>query len=159
LIGKLIRLEMQEDLGPDPMVRFLSLFWKDADAVHAVANRLKMSNEERHRLNWAVRDETPIWGGVTEHEVRAALYRAGEQVIRDRIVLEWANDGSADWREVHDLAERWRPPTMPVNGSDLLALGVTEGPAIGDALRRLEDAWIESDFALGHDELLALLKA
>lgn len=159
LIGKLIRLEMQEDLGPDPMVRFLSLFWKDADAVHAVANRLKMSNEERHRLNWAVRDETPIWGGVTEHEVRAALYRAGEQVIRDRIVLEWANDGSADWREVHDLAERWRRPTMPVNGSDLLALGVTEGPAIGDALRRLEDAWIESDFALGHDELLALLKA
>lgn len=159
LIGKLIRLEMQEDLGPDPMVRFLSLFWKDADAVHAVANRLKMSNEERHRLNWAVRDETPIWGGVTEHEVRAALYRAGEQVIRDRIVLEWANDGSADWRDVHDLAERWRRPTMPVNGSDLLALGVTEGPAIGDALRRLEDAWIESDFALGHDELLALLKA
>lgn len=159
LIGKLIRLEMQEDLGPDPMVRFLSLFWKDADAVHAVANRLKMSNEERHRLNWAVRDETPIWGGVTEHEVRAALYRAGEQVIRDRIVLEWANDGSADWRDVHDLAEQWRRPTMPVNGSDLLALGVTEGPAIGDALRRLEDAWIESDFALGHDELLALLKA
>lgn len=159
LIGKLIRLEMQEDLGPDPMVRFLSLFWKDADAVHAVANRLKMSNEERHRLNWAVRDETPIWGGVTEHEVRAALYRAGEQVIRDRIVLEWANDGSADWRDVHDLAERWRRPTMPVNGSDLLALGVTEGPAIGDALRRLEDAWIDSDFALGRDELLALLKA
>lgn len=156
LITKLVRLEKQESFKPDPMVRFLSLFWKDADAVHAVANRLKMSNDERHRLNWAVKDETPLWGGVTQQEVRAAVYRAGQQVVLDRIMLEWASDeGSSDWREVHDLAKSWQRPTLPVNGADLLALGLAEGPTIGAALRKAEEAWIESDFTLGRDELLA----
>lgn len=155
LLAKLVGLEMREALAPDPMARFLSLFWKEADAVSAVASRLKMSNEERQRLNWAVRDETPLWGGVTEHEVRAALYRAGEQVIRDRIMLEWASDGSPDWRDVHSQARTWRRPVIPVAGADLLALGVTEGPAIGQMLRRMEEAWIESDFTLDRQQLIA----
>ncbi len=159
LIGKLVRLEMQEGFRPDPMLRFLALFWKEADAVHNVANRLKMSNDERHRLNWAVRDETPLWGGVTQQEVRAAVYRAGQQVVLDRIMLEWASDdGSSDWREVHEVANAWQRPTMPLSGADLLALGLAEGPAIGAALRKAEEAWIESDFTLGADDLIALAK-
>jgi poly(A) polymerase len=155
LLAKLVGLEMREKLKPDPMIRFLALFWKEAGAVHDVANRLKMSNDERQRLNWAVKDETPLWGGVTEHEVRVALYRVGEQVIRDRVILEWASDGSADWLEVHAQANAWQRPVMPIAGADLLALGIAEGPAIGQLLRRMEEAWIESDFALGREQLIA----
>ncbi len=146
---------MREQLKPDPMIRFLSLFWKDADAVHAVSNRLKMSNDERHRLNRAVKDETPLWGGVTDQEVRAALYRAGEQVVRDRVILEWASDGSPDWLAVHRQARDWTRPLMPVTGADLPETRASRGP--GDrrrCLRRMEDAWIESDFALGRDKLI-----
>jgi poly(A) polymerase len=159
LLGKVLSLEMREGLAPDPMVRFLAMFWREADAVHNVANRMKMSNEERQRLNWAVKDETPLWGGMTAQEVRAAVYRSGAQVIRDRMVIEWASDGSPDWAEVYELAGSWRRPTMPINGADLLALGLAEGPAIGGALRKAEEAWIESDFTLGRDELVALIKA
>jgi hypothetical protein len=46
---------------------------------------------------------------------------------------------------------------MPVSGDDLLARGVKEGPAIGDALRKLEAAWIDSDFKLSRDALLKKL--
>lgn len=159
LLGKVVGVELRQGFAPDPMVRFLALFWKDADAVHAIANHLKMSNDERHRLNWAVQDETPLWGGMTEPEVRAAVYRVGAQVIRDHMLIEWANDGSPDWAEVYALAGAWQRPTMPINGADLLKLGVAEGPGIGEALRKAEEAWIESDFALGRDELLAVAKS
>ncbi len=158
LLRKLVGLDMREGFAPDPMVRFLALFWKDAAAVHDVANRLKMSNDERHRLNWAVQHDAPLWGGITEQEVRTALYHAGQQTIRDRLMLEWAGDGTADWSEVLTLVDTWQRPTMPVSGADLLKQGLAEGPAIGDSLRKLETAWIESDFTLSHDELLALLK-
>ncbi len=158
LLRKLVGLDMREGFAPDPMVRFLALFWKDAAAVHDVANRLKMSNDERHRLNWAVQHDAPLWGGITEQEVRTALYNAGQQTIRDRLMLEWAGDGTADWSEVLTLVDAWQRPTMPVSGADLLKQGLAEGPAIGDSLRKLETAWIESDFTLSHDELLALLK-
>ena len=119
---------------------------------------MKMSNEERHRLTWAVQHDAPLWGGITEQQVRTALYHAGQQTIRDRLMLEWASDGSADWSDVLTLVNAWQRPIMPVTGADLLKRGVTEGPAIGDALSKLEAAWIDSDFTATHDELLAQLK-
>lgn len=155
LLSKLIGLEIRERVPADPMIRFLALFWKDAAAVESVTERLKMSNDERDRLRGAVSDKTPLWGGVTEHEVRCALYRSGEQTIRDRILLEWASDGSADWLAVYQQAISWRRPVMPVSGEDLLALGLRQGPAIGQLLRRLEEAWIRSDFQLSHEDLIA----
>jgi poly(A) polymerase len=157
LLGKVVGLELRQGFAPDPLMRFLALFWKDADAIESVVGRLKMSNSERMRLNGAVKDETPLWGGVTEVEVRAAVYRVGEQVIRDRILIEWASDGSPDWMDVYALAGAWTRPVLPVNGGDLLALGLTEGPQIGEALRNLENAWVGSDFAAGREELLASL--
>lgn len=155
LISKLVGLEMEQGLAPDPMLRFLALFWKDAEAVHDVANRLKMSNDERHRLNWPAKDETPLWGGITDAEVRAAVYRVGQQVVTDRAMMEWAGGGVADWAGVISVAKSWKPPIMPVSGEDLLAKGVTEGPDIGAALKRLESDWIESDFMLDQEDLLA----
>jgi poly(A) polymerase len=157
LLRKLVALEVGAGLTPDPMVRFLALFWRHAKAVQAVSNQLKMSNEERQRLNWAAQDDTPIQAGMTPQDMRRVLYKVGVSVFRDRVLLRWAQDGSDAWAKLHTEAERWRRPTMPVSGEDLLARGVTEGPAIGEALRKLEAAWIESDFMLGRDALLGTL--
>jgi poly(A) polymerase len=160
LLGKIVALEGGAGLAPDPMVRFLSLFWKDADAVHEAANRLKMSNEERHRLNWAAKDITVIEPGMNGRTMRRILYAIGPSVFRDRVVLEWAQrpDVSEMWKTLYDAAGAWERPVMPVTGDDMLALGVREGPAIGDALRRLEADWIDSDFKLKREQLLAKLK-
>jgi poly(A) polymerase len=155
LISKLVGLEMQRGFAPDPMLRFLALFWKDADKVHAIANKLKMSNDERHRLNWPTQDETPLWGGITDAEVRAAVYRAGQQVVTDRAMMEWAKGGVDDWAGVISVANAWQRPAMPVSGADLLAKGVSEGPDLGATLRRLESDWVDSDFTLGREDLLA----
>ena len=158
LLRKLVGLDMREGFTPDPMVRFLALFWKSTAAVHDVANRVKMSNDERHRLNWAVQHDTPLWGGVTAHEIRVALYLSGAQTIRDRLMLEWAGDESPDWSEVLTLVDNWQRPTMPVTGADLLQRGAAEGPTIGASLRKLETAWIESDFTLSQSDLLSLVE-
>jgi hypothetical protein len=139
LLRKLVGLDMREGWTPDPMVALPSAVLEDdAAIVHDVANRLKMSNDERYRLNWAVQHDAPLWGGITEQEVRTALYHAGQQTIRDRLMLEWAGDGTADWSEVLTLVDAWQRPTMPVSGADLLKQGLAEGPAIGDSLRKLE---------------------
>jgi len=157
LLRKLAALEAGAGLAPDPIVRFLALFWKHSKAVQAVSNQLKMSNEERQRLNWAAQDETPIQAGMTPQEMRRALYKVGPGVFRDRVLLQWAQDGTAAWAKLYTDAGNWQRPAMPFSGEDLLARGVTEGPAIGEALRKLEAAWIESDFTLGRDALLTKL--
>ncbi|HEX5005935.1 MAG TPA: CCA tRNA nucleotidyltransferase [Hyphomonadaceae bacterium] len=160
LLAKIVGLEGRAGLAPDPMVRFLSLFWKDADAVGEAASRLKMSNEERHRLNWAARDMTEIRAGMNGRTMRRALYAIGPSVFRDRVVLEWAQqpEHSDMWKTLYDAAGAYERPALPVSGDDMLARGVSEGPAIGDALRKLEAEWIESDFKLKREQLLAKLK-
>jgi poly(A) polymerase len=160
LLSKIVALESRAGLAPDPMVRFLSLFWKDADAVHEAVNRLKMSNEERHRLNWAVRDMTDITATMNGRAMRRALYSIGQSVFRDRVVLAWAQqpEVSEMWKTLYDAANAYERPALPVTGDDMLSLGVAEGPAIGDALRKLEAEWIDSDFKLKREQLLAKLK-
>ena len=160
LIAKIVGLEGRAGLTPDPMVRFLALFWKDASAVDEAANRLKMSNEERHRLNWAVRDLTDIAATMNGRAMRRALYAVGPSVFRDRVVLGWAQQPEVSdmWKTLYDAAGAYERPALPVTGDDMLARGVSEGPAIGDALRKLEADWIKSDFKLKRDQLLAKLK-
>jgi poly(A) polymerase len=87
--------------------------------------------------------------------VRAAVYRAGQQVVTDRAMMEWAKGGVDDWAGVISVANAWQRPAMPVSGADLLAKGVSEGPDLGATLRRLESDWVDSDFTLGREDLLA----
>jgi len=42
-----------------------------------------------------------------------------------------------------------------LRGYDIMALGELKGPEIGEALRRLEQEWIEGDFGFDRDQLLA----
>ncbi len=159
LLGKVVGVEGRVGLTPDPMVRFLSLFWKDVRAVPLACSDLKMSNEERQRLVWAVRDDTPIRVAMAPEDMRRDLYAIGAGVFRDRVLLQWAQDPvqSPGWAALYAQAGAWQKPVMPVTGEDLLARGIREGPEIGSTLRRLETAWIESDFALTREELLGRL--
>ena len=49
-------------------------------------------------------------------------------------------------------------PPFPLSGHDLTGLGMAPGPALGQELARLEQAWIDSGFVLGKLELLTLAR-
>ena len=77
-------------------------------------------------------------------------------------LLAWANRASESesaWREMLETASKWKPPTLPVTGADVLARGVPEGPEVGALLRAVEDWWIERDFAPDRAALLEKLDA
>jgi poly(A) polymerase len=156
LLGKLIALETANGEAPDALLRFLALFWKDAAATRAIANRLRLSNDERDRIVWAAEDETPMRADLASRKFREAVYRVGAQVVTDRARLAWAETGDPAWADIIALAETWPRPSMPLTGADLIAAGVSPGPQMGATLRKAEAAWIASDFKLSRDELLRL---
>jgi tRNA nucleotidyltransferase/poly(A) polymerase len=63
-----------------------------------------------------------------------------------------------DWQALAGLPDDWPVPTFPVTGRDLQAAGFAAGPGLGEALRKLEDWWIASDFKPAREELLARAK-
>ena len=56
------------------------------------------------------------------------------------------------------LMETWPIPKFPLDGRDVKALGVNEGPEIGSLLKDVEQWWIDQDFVPDRNALLARLR-
>jgi poly(A) polymerase len=151
-----------EDADPDAVLRLAALLPDDRDRLSAAIARLRLANATRDRLLAACSDETALAPDMSPQTARAAIYRLGRATFADRIQLAWAGAPSqetAAWATLLALAEAWTPPPFPINGADIKALGVTEGPRVGELRRALEAWWIAQDFAPDRHTALAELRA
>jgi len=143
-------------LAPDPVLRLAAL----APGIAATADRLRLSNAEQARLK-ALEDAGAPSPALREAERKVVLHQLGPETYRDAVRLAWASGGNtgddAEWLRLLALPGHWSPPPFPVTGDDLLAHGMKPGPEIGEALRRLEDWWIVSDFRATRADLLSKL--
>jgi poly(A) polymerase len=123
---------------------------EDADRLRA---RLALSNEEYRRLDaigsgWHAVD--PARG---EPAGKIALFRAGPRAFLDRALVGFARSGapvgSPDWHGLLTLPQRWKAPSLPVSGEDLMRAGLGEGPEIGTALAWIRQVWMEAGFPTG----------
>lgn len=96
---------------------------------------------------------------LADDRVAEAAYRHGEAAVEGlAAAAALGNWGQARLAETARLLAATVVPPFPVSGHDLAGLGMTPGPVLGRELARLEQAWIESGFALGKGQLLALLR-
>ena len=157
----------ERDLGwePDALLRLEAIVPPDAARMAAMAERLKLSKAEAQRLaDWAFAPTPQADAG--DGELARMLYRAGGRGVEDRLALALAaarakgagDDGSlvaaAGFDRLLRGARRWERPVMPVGGEDLKTLGLEPGPAMGKELKRLEEEWIASGFALDREALI-----
>lgn len=96
---------------------------------------------------------------LADDRIAEAAYRHGEAAVEGLAAAasrgQW---GMARLSEAARALGALVVPPFPVTGHDLAGLGLAPGPALGQELARLERAWIESGFALGKGELLALVR-
>lgn len=96
---------------------------------------------------------------LADDRIGEAAYRHGEKAVEGLAAAASLNHwGPARLAEAARVLGATVVPAFPVSGHDLAGLGIAPGPAFGQELARLEQAWIESGFALGKGELLALIK-
>jgi poly(A) polymerase len=143
------RFEAMVEVDPDPVLRLSALLPDDDGAVLRAAERLRLSNAQRERLLATLLPETPKVGpGLDERAARAAVYRLGLPVFRDRLKRAWAEqpDAAPAAAALLAFAEGWRQPRFPLGGADVMAAGAPRGPEVGRLLREVEAWWIEHDF-------------
>ncbi len=96
---------------------------------------------------------------LAEDRVAEAAYRHGEMAVEGLACVaaleQWGRARLAETARV--LASLVVPP-FPINGNDLAGLGMAPSPALGRALKQLEQAWIDSGFALSKAQLLGLVE-
>ena len=151
------------------MLRLAAIVPPDWERLEAMAERLKLSTVERKYLeDFAsfpiIRDE---WSGP---QFDALLYQHGASGAETRLKLALSHSSLKAQGDVNELERvarlvalldrvmSWIKPVLPVKGADLLRAGFVAGPEIGEKLAALEALWLESNFKLSQDELLAKLK-
>lgn len=149
----------------DPLLRLEAIVPPDAMRMLKLGERLKMSKAETERLTQWASASAPA-PTLTEGTLAKMLYRGEPGGTIDRLKLSLA---SARGRAVQDdqamieaggysrllgFAEKWRRPEFPVTGNDLAEIGIAKGPKVGEVLRELENAWVESGFALERGALI-----
>ncbi|MEM9320549.1 MAG: CCA tRNA nucleotidyltransferase [Pseudomonadota bacterium] len=138
----LIHIEREIGLAPDPLVRLAAL------GAESPADALRLTRAEAKRLG-------EIRAAIASSDGPGALgYQLGAASGRGVLVLRAAllsqPVGARDLAQIDQGARA----QFPVRAADLP--DTLRGPDIGQRLRTLESAWIESGFRLGRDDLLAL---
>jgi len=155
---------------PDAVRRLAALLATDAAGAEAVAGRLRLSKAEGKRLIALAAPAEPLAADSDRADLRRAIHRHGRALVRDLLLLDWADraaagssvsSGPPDRQRLRaalaELAD-WEDPAFPLQGRDALALGVPAGPAVGRLLRLVEDWWMAEDFQPDRDACLDRLK-
>jgi poly(A) polymerase len=162
-LERLASTDAAQFLVPDAVLRLAALLSNDIVQVEAIADRFKLSNADRARLEDLGDAKEKIVSYLSIREVRKLLYRIGPARFKDRAFLRWAEDrkesNGIQWRALLALADAWERPVFPLNGGNVMAAGVPEGPLVGRILAEVEDWWIESDFTEDQFSLAERLKA
>lgn len=155
-------------VAPEPIRRLAALVKTDRAGAEAVAQRLRLSNQESERLATLAAPPVAVTPDLDARARRRALHRLGADTVRDLALLAWASEvaiaphgpkgRNGAWIELLDEADAWRPLTFPLKGRDALALGLAEGPRVGALLAEVEAWWEDGDFRAGREECLAKLK-
>jgi poly(A) polymerase len=159
---RLVQADVDNFFVPDSVLRLGALV-VDTDEARETATRWRFSNEDRDRLVAMTTAPVKIVSYLSIREVRRALYRFGAAAFKDWVRLRWAEDPKASngvqWRALLALADSWTRPVFPLNGDNVMAAGVPQGPQIGRVLHEVEEWWIDSDFTDDEFSLAERLKA
>lgn len=168
-IPGLIATEQALKWTPDPMLRLAAIVPPDAERLAKLSERLKLSKVEAAQLQAfatapVVNDEmsdaafdrllyrAPVDGVITKLRLSLAVARGKAEGNLDEM------SRSARLNKLLDRATKWKRPSFPLGGADVLANGVSAGPQVGEVLGKLEQAWLDGNFVMDRAALLARLK-
>lgn len=145
-IDRLTRL-LGVDNEIDPLRRLGALACGSYADIECLAQRLPFSNKQKMRLLGMSLPQKDVrkWKDPTNMSV--ALYKFGRENVIDLAFLE------GDMAVVR-LAQLTTVPYFPIKGRDVLAIGVSQGPEVGEILSFLEQRWIRGGFKAGRAELM-----
>jgi poly(A) polymerase len=138
---------------PDSLLALAALaLHSEADAKR-LTEALRLSNAQKRRLA-AMARVAAAWHGADAPPAPACLLEAlfvhGAQAARDGLALIQAETAAEPDEEAFLRADAFLrdtpAPKIPFGASDLIARGVAQGPALGSALKRLQDLWIRAGF-------------
>ena len=105
-----------------------------------------------------------------EHTTLLTLVKNKDKTLTQKSAADLLVDGKnkdiisklaelQDNKELVKYIQTFQMPTFPINGNDLMVLGISRGPEMGQVLQSLKTKWKQSNFTATKDELLSNVTA
>ncbi len=149
---------------PDALRRLAILLPVDPKTVQDLCQRLRFSKVQAKRITAARCPQQVIDPQQGENHIRAQLYHYGPVAVRDQLFIYWAEKGfwglGPKEQGILNMVTAWQeaPVSFPLQGKDLIELGVTPGPEIGRLLKQVENWWCAQGCRGDKADCLAMLK-
>lgn len=157
-LEKLLAAEGKFEAVASPVARLAALLPQDAAVARAVAQKLRLSNREAEKLASLAALPAQLRGKLDPVPLRRALYASGAEECREAALLLAADSPGLDLEPALAVIGAWERPLFPLQGEDILKLGLKPGPKVGEILRAVEEWWMLQDFRPAAAECLAEAK-
>ncbi len=174
LLGPLIasapwpsRLERLLQLGaadpPDALLRLAALCVNLPEDAERLRDMLRLSNQEHQRLESCAEVLVTLHGLEEPPNLPMLMrlaFQYGKLAACDGLALAQAEASSlfrAYWENAIMFLRNAEELKLPFSGEDLKVRGLAEGRAIGEALKELQQRWIETGFPSNSDVLVRML--
>jgi poly(A) polymerase len=144
---------IESNAAADPMLRVAALLVDDAEGFSA---RLKLSGDEQDLLR-AYKMPNSLVPASSDADLRRALFSDDAKVLVARSWLGQTADPG--WEELRRRIEATPRPVFPLQGRDILALGIPAGPRVGEILDAVRGWWLGDGCVAGFDACLEKAKA
>ncbi len=104
--------------------------------------RLALTGQAAERSLGFPRERTRVWRALARLRGRGALDALLRPLAAEELLALWASARAPDRRRILRHLREDRERVLPVNGDDLLALGLS-GPALGSALAEIRKATLD----------------
>ena len=148
----------------NPLLRLAALCVELPEDAARLRDELRLSNAEAGRLDAAARALVTLHGRndpPTRAKLQGLLFSHGRQAAADAMILAQADarpERAAEWEQARKCLAETEEPRLPFSGADMIARGIFEGRAIGQALKELQAGWILAGFPNDPESLARLVE-
>jgi poly(A) polymerase len=157
------KVEAAVGLAPDAVQRLGALAILVPEDAERLWQRLRLTNAEHARLTAMAAHWRKFSLADGEQRARELLYLLKPASYVDCALLAWVRSQASAhdeaWRALAQLPRTWSAPAFPLKATDFISRGMSPGPALGEALRKAERAWIDAGFPDSKDELERIASA
>ena len=155
LLAALVAAEVTAGEPATAMLRLSALAVAVEEDIARISSRWRLSRAESQSLLVIDDRLARMFADVDPKAARRHLYRLGAARWRQACLALWAIARTPLERTaaatLFDFPNCWTPPEFPLRGADILAVGLSPGPQVGDILARLTSWWIDADFPSAAD--------
>ncbi len=169
-LKRVVAIETSDGSTPDALLRLAALGVLVEEDAERFAERLRLSNAEAERLLLAAAALIRLHGAIAAPDadadadaLRRLMFAFGRRGASDALLLAQAeapvNPGDAGFARARRFLAESPELKSPVGGKDVVALGVAEGPRIGEILRAFDRLWEEAGFPSDAETIDRLTRA